>query len=196
MRLICPSCGAIASAEAWANDPACRQTLDLLMKLPPAVASRTLPYLGLFRQGLRGLTWSRALKLVEELAAMVGAATLAWDGKEPRVVSPDAWARAIDSVLARRPEALQNHNYLRHAAYETAGRKESRGSPRASDVGSSDSRYPIPASPAVVAPETRTDEEWAAQRKRARELREKHGKTPARLDSLVDKVAGKMEAPK
>ena len=57
MRLICPSCGAIASAEAWQNDSHCRYFYEALVQLPPPVLSRTLPYLGLFRQGGKALPW-------------------------------------------------------------------------------------------------------------------------------------------
>jgi len=120
MRLICPSCGAIASAEAWENDAAARQALDVVVRLPGVVQSRVLPYLGLFRQGARGLTWSRALKLLQQLRHLVDAGTVRWEGGELRPCPPTVWAAALDAVLARRPKGLKNHNYLRHVAWEMA----------------------------------------------------------------------------
>jgi hypothetical protein len=120
MRLICPSCGAIASAEAWENDAAARQALDVVTRLPGVVQSRVLPYLGLFRQGGRGLTWTRALRLLQQLQDMVESGTVRWEGGELRPCPPTVWAAALDAVLARRPKGLKNHNYLRHVAWEMA----------------------------------------------------------------------------
>jgi hypothetical protein len=120
MKLVCPCCGAVASAEAWENDAAARQALDLVTRLPGMVQSRVLPYLGLFRQGGRGLTWTRALRLLQEVHDMVEAGTVRWEGAEERPCPPTVWAAALDAVLARRPSGLKNHNYLRHVAWETA----------------------------------------------------------------------------
>lgn len=126
MRLICPSCGAIASAEAWENDAAARQALDVVTRLPGVVQSRVLPYLGLFRQGGRGLTWTRALRLLQQLQDMVESGTVRWEGGELRPCPPTVWAAALDAVLARRPKGLKNHNYLRHVAWEMAAGQAAR----------------------------------------------------------------------
>lgn len=126
MRLICPSCGAIASAEAWENDVAARQALDVVTRLPGVVQSRVLPYLGLFRQGARGLTWTRAHRLLQQIHDMVEAGTVRWEGGEERPCPPTVWAAALDAVLARRPKALKNHNYLRHVAWEMASGEAAR----------------------------------------------------------------------
>ncbi len=120
MRLICPGCGAMASAEAWGNDAAARQFIDGLTRLSGPVQLRVLPYLGLFRQGGRGLTWSRAQKLLDGLAQLTLTGMVQWEGGEERPAPPMLWAEALDAVLARRPKALTNHNYLRHVAWEMA----------------------------------------------------------------------------
>ncbi len=120
MRLICPSCGACHSLEAWRNDPAWRQFAEALVKLPGPVQSRVLPYLGLFRKGERGLTAMRALKILDELVNLVKPGTIRWEGGEERPAPPTLWAEALDVVLDRRPQALKNHNYLRHVAWEMA----------------------------------------------------------------------------
>jgi hypothetical protein len=120
MRLVCPSCGAIASLEAWSNDAAWRKFAELLVKLPGTVQERALPYLGLFRQGDRGLTPRRAVKLIGDLMALVDPGTVHWDGGETRPASAALWAAALDATLARRPQGLTNHNYLRHVAWEMA----------------------------------------------------------------------------
>lgn len=53
MRLSCPSCGAIASIEAWQNDVVIRNFIETVIKLSSPVQVRALHYLGLFRQGGR-----------------------------------------------------------------------------------------------------------------------------------------------
>lgn len=120
MRLICPACGAIWSAEAGANDASCRTFMGVLVKLPGQVRDLALPYLGLFRQGAKGLSWQRALRVIADLNTMIEAGTVQWEGGESRPAPPELWARAIDAVLSRRPTALTNHNYLRHTAWEMA----------------------------------------------------------------------------
>ena len=92
---------------------------------------RVLPYLGLFRRaggrggetsacGSRGLAWPRALRILTDLAALVGSETVHWEGGEDRPCPPHLWAAALDAVLERRPKALENHNYLRRVAWELA----------------------------------------------------------------------------
>lgn len=131
MRLTCPCCGAQVSAEAWQNDVTVRQCLATLERLPGRVRDLALPYLGLFRRaggrageksacGSRGLAWPRALRLLTDLAALVEPGTVHWEGGEERPCPPHVWAAAMDAVLARRPRALDNHNYLRRVAWEMA----------------------------------------------------------------------------
>lgn len=88
MRLVCSVCGAIASLEALTNDPATRQVLDIMSKLPQPVASRTPAYLGLFRRGSRGLSWPRALRLITDFHALVVTGTVHWPGGEERPAPP------------------------------------------------------------------------------------------------------------
>lgn len=121
MRLVCPSCGAIASAEAWQNDPAARQMLDIIAKLPGPVAIRALPYFGLFRKGKkRVLAWPTALTLATELQQLVAQGTIQWDGGEERPTPPALWARIMDQMIAAHKEGLHDHNYLRKAVWSEA----------------------------------------------------------------------------
>lgn len=121
MRLVCPACGAVASAEAWANDATAREFQDVAMKMPGPVQHLVLPYLGLFRSGKGGLSWSRALRILRDLRDLVEPGSVHWEGAETRPAPAHLWAQALDAVLARRPKALTNHNYLRHTAWEMAG---------------------------------------------------------------------------
>lgn len=120
MKLVCPSCGAVASMEAWQNDATFRYFAETLSKLPAPVMRNALPYLGLFRQGNKALPWRRALKIVSSLKELVAEDAIHWDGGETRPVTAEIWGNAIEATLTRNPKGLKNHNYLRHVAYELA----------------------------------------------------------------------------
>ncbi|MEM5786899.1 MAG: hypothetical protein AAGU11_06235 [Syntrophobacteraceae bacterium] len=118
MRLICPSCSAIASMEAWANDANVRQVIDIISKLPGLVASRTPAYLALFRKGPKGLSWPRALKIVSELQQLVSPGTVHWEGGEERPAPPQLWADMMDRMIARSwSDPLDDNNYLRKVVW-------------------------------------------------------------------------------
>lgn len=72
MILTCPSCGATASAAAWENDMAARETLQAMLALPAPVGKAILGYMGLFRPDKRALSWRKAKRIVDELAALIG----------------------------------------------------------------------------------------------------------------------------
>jgi hypothetical protein len=120
MRLICPSCGAIASADAWQNDAIIRNFIEMAFKLPGSVQIRTLPYLGLFRQGTKALPWRRALTLAKSLRDLTEQETVHWQVGPTRPVTPEIWGRAMEATIASNPKGLKNHNYLRHVAWELA----------------------------------------------------------------------------
>ena len=118
MRLVCPSCGATASAEAWTNDTAIRYTFEALVQLPLPVLRQSLSYLGLFRQGTKALPWRRALTVAKSLKELVETGTVHWQGGETRPCNPEIWGKAMEGTLASGPKGLKNHNYLRHVAWE------------------------------------------------------------------------------
>jgi hypothetical protein len=120
MRLVCPSCGATASAEAWTNDAAIRYTIDALLQLPTPVRLHALAYLGLFRQGTKALPWRRALKIVASLKDLVAEESVHWQGGETRPINAEIWGKAIEATLASGPKGLKNHNYLRKCAWDLA----------------------------------------------------------------------------
>ncbi len=125
MRLICPSCGAIHSAESLANDAEARQCLLIVAELPVDIARRALPYLALFRPsgGKRGLIWSKALRLLHELQQMVVDSYIQWDRQPARPNSAQAWAQALERLLQRPPSRLPltSHGYLKKSGLR-AGR--------------------------------------------------------------------------
>ena len=120
MRLVCPSCGAVASAEAWQNDSAIRYTFEALVQLPSPVLRQSLSYLGLFRQGTKALPWRRALTIARSLKDLVEAGSVHWQGGETRPCTAEIWGKAMEATLSSGPKGLKNHNYLRHVAWELA----------------------------------------------------------------------------
>lgn len=122
MRLICPSCGAIHSAESWMNDSLTRQCLIIVAGLPWEVSRRCLSYLALFRPVTRGLAWSKALRLLSELQDLVRAPQIQWERKAARPNSVTAWGLAMERMIEKPPKRLPvtSHGYLRSVAYEIA----------------------------------------------------------------------------
>jgi len=123
VKLVCPSCGAIHSAEAWKNDADIRRALMVLGELPLSVSSRTMLYLALFRpHSGRGLMWAKACRLLVELNSLVSADRIGWERLPARPNSAVAWSRAMETVVERPPKRLPltSHGYLRRIAYEIA----------------------------------------------------------------------------
>jgi len=122
MILVCPSCGATASAAAWDNDMATRDTIAAMLALPAPVGKVVLAYLGLFRPVSRALTWRKAHRITSELAALIAPGWVQVQGKPDRPCPPHIWAMAMEQMVAmgtiKRP--LPNHNYLRQVAWSLA----------------------------------------------------------------------------
>jgi len=195
VRLICPSCGAMASADAWIQDQSIRRCMALVAGLPGPVARHAVAYLGLFRPlpdaagKAPPLRWAKALRLVEELAGQVSEPYVSWDRKPARPSTPRHWGLALETVLERAARGglkrpLANHNYLRAVVYEVADQADLagenarnaailRGDPPQSAQG-----------PAGDGSETaaRTDEEVASAKENFR-----------RLEEILSRVGKRME---
>jgi len=129
MRLVCPSCGAIHSAEAFVNDEQARRFLDLLVGMDASIQRALLHYIAFFRpESGKGLRWTRAVNLLEELKKLIEAEYIEWDKKKPIKNNVRYWALALDKMIDSPPKRLplKNHNYLRVIAYEIA-EEEDRG---------------------------------------------------------------------
>ena len=122
MRLVCPSCGGVYSAEAWLNDPIARQCLRLVCELPHAVSSRCFAYLSLFRPPGRSLQWKKVLRLLAELRELATLPYIQWGKKVARPNSAHAWGLAMERMIEHPPKRLplKSHGYLRSVAYEIA----------------------------------------------------------------------------
>ena len=122
MKLVCPSCGAVHSAEAWSNDPIARQCLKLACELPHAVSSRCFAYLALFRSPGSSLQWKTVLNLLAELKDRVSEPYVQWKRQVARPSSAKIWGDAMERMIECPPKRLpvKSHGYLRSVAYEIA----------------------------------------------------------------------------
>ncbi len=123
MRLVCPSCGAVHSAEAWRNDPAARNCLVRAAGLPGPVADQVLGYLALFRPSpQRGLQWGRTLRLLTDLEEQMRCGHIQQTHKVARPAGPHIWGQAMAKMIDQPPGKLplKNHNYLRAIVYDLA----------------------------------------------------------------------------
>lgn len=122
MKLICPSCGAVHSAEAWQNDPVARQCLIQVGALPHDIGTRCFGYLALFRSLGRSLQWKKVLRLIAELRELTTLPYIQWEKRVARPNSAGAWGVAMDRVIENPPKRLplKTHGYLRAIAYEIA----------------------------------------------------------------------------
>lgn len=123
MKLICPACGAIASAESWNNDANCRETLLVISRLPAPLPKAALGYLSLFRPGKQSLTWKKALRLAQEVEELAGKGFVHVQGRVDRDCPARIWAQAMEQMVERRVGLtlpLPNHTYLSKVAYDLA----------------------------------------------------------------------------
>ena len=123
MKLICPGCGATASAESWLNDISCRETLLIISRLPSPLPKTTLGYFSLFRPGQRALGWKKALRLAGEIEQLVSRGFISIKGQVDRNCSPRIWAQAMEQMVEQRDRLnlpMPNHNYLKKVAYDLA----------------------------------------------------------------------------
>lgn len=77
----------------------------------------------MFGAGKRGVQLRRAVKLIDDLVALVEAGSVCRDerGGVRRPATPGMWAIGIEQMLANPPSgALQNHHYLRAVVYGLA----------------------------------------------------------------------------
>ena len=127
MKLVCPGCGAIVSAECWLNDELSRSTLSVVAGLPAPLPKSILGYLSLFRPLQSGLTWKKALRLTDEIKELTGKGYVNVQVKVDRDCPPRIWCQAMDQMVERRIRLglpLKNHNYLRQVAWQLADQED------------------------------------------------------------------------
>ncbi|MDL2275821.1 hypothetical protein LJC22_06825 [Desulfosarcina sp. OttesenSCG-928-G10] len=124
MRMICPSCGAMASLEAWSSDAGARGLLAAVCDLPGGVVHHIPAYLALFRpvESARALSWSRATKVVKDLSARIADGHIRHGREVSRPCPAGIWAEALEKIVHRPPPQLPltTNGYLIRIAYDLA----------------------------------------------------------------------------
>ena len=129
MRGTCPDCGAQAHLSAFFVEDDAKRLAALLVGAQPELGRAVLGYLGLFKPAKTALRMVRAVKLVQDLLALVDAGSVCRDerGGVRRPATPTMWATGIEQMLAQRASLtlpLENHNYLRAVVFGLADKAD------------------------------------------------------------------------
>ncbi|MFA5589830.1 MAG: hypothetical protein WDA70_03805 [Lysobacteraceae bacterium] len=119
----CPSCGFTGQIEAFLIEPEAKRAIARVAALEPAIGKVIGPYLRLFGTGKRGVQMRRAVKLIDELVALVETGDVCRDERAGvrRPTTTTMWAAGIEHMLVAPPSgALQNHHYLRAVVFGIA----------------------------------------------------------------------------
>ena len=125
MKLQCPCCDAQFNIEEGFTSFEGKQLAALFASLEPVLGKAILYYLRLFNPAKRGLKTAKAIKLVEDLIALVKAGTVTRDARTSETKQADSkmWVAGIEQMLEQRDKLtlpLNNHNYLRAVVWGIA----------------------------------------------------------------------------
>jgi len=126
MQLTCPCCGEQFPLEAGMADDEGKRLAALFAGMDPKLGKAVLQYLRLFSPAKRSLRTSKAIRLVEDLLALVTPGTVTRDARttDTRRATPTLWAMGIEQMLIAREKLtlpLDNHHYLRAVVFGLAG---------------------------------------------------------------------------
>lgn len=129
MRATCPECGAQAHVSAFFVEDDGKRLFALAAEMQPELGRAVTGYLGLFKPVKTALRLARAVKLVQELVALVATGDVCKDERNGvrRPASPSIWAAGIETMLAQRASLslpLDNHNYLRAVVFGLADKAD------------------------------------------------------------------------
>ena len=116
MKTRCPACGATTSLDALLGHSEASRAFVAAINLVGDLAKPIIQYLGMFRSENRDLTFERASKLLNELAADINANQIK-RGHHFHPAPKAAWIWAINTILERRDQGklqlpFKNHGYL------------------------------------------------------------------------------------
>ena len=116
MKTRCPACGATTSLDALLGHSEASRAFVAAINLVGDLAKPMIQYLGMFRSENRDLTFERASKLLNELAADINAKQIK-RGHHFYPAPKAAWIWAINTIIERRDQGklqlpFKNHGYL------------------------------------------------------------------------------------
>lgn len=103
MKTRCPACGATTSLDALLGHSEASQAFLAAINLVGDLAKPMIQYLGMFRSDSRDLTFDRASKLLNELAADINAKQIK-RGHHFHAAPKAAWIWAINTIIERRDQ--------------------------------------------------------------------------------------------
>ena len=129
MRGTCPDCGAQAHLAAFFVEDDGKRLAAQLADMTPELGRAVIGYLGLFKPAKTALRIARAVKLVQDLAALVDAGSVCRDERSGvrRPATVAMWTAGIEQMLAQRASLtlpLDGHNYLRAVVFGLADKAD------------------------------------------------------------------------
>jgi hypothetical protein len=122
--LHCPSCGAAFSVDVALSDAQARQAVAKALEAPAGLGKPLLAYFRLFEPASRRMSWSKFLRLLDELLPMLSAEQVTRDGNT-RDCAHATWAQALQHMVEQRARLslpLSTHGYLLEVASGLAER--------------------------------------------------------------------------
>lgn len=128
MKVVCPECGFVGDLAAFLIALGAREATTAALRIPGAIASQVIAYMGLFRPQRRATSFGKLARLLNELADMIESGEVTFDGQR-RPATVEVWREAIEKMLEGRDKLtlpLSSHGYLRRVALACAERDAAR----------------------------------------------------------------------
>jgi hypothetical protein len=160
MQLCCPTCGTEFPIEAGWSEADGKRLAALTAGIDPVVARPAMQYLRLFKPAKTALRIPKAMRLLEELAALIATGRVCRDerGGVERPAKPAHWAAGMEQMVERRSALslpLDNHNYLRAVVFGIADFADATAERAREDAARNrGASSPAPTTSAAVAPDT------------------------------------------
>ena len=131
MRITCPNCAETYPIEAGFAAADGKRLAVQFAELEPVLARAVISYLRLFKPPKSALRTARAIKIIEELRALVEPGTVCRDERSGlrRPATQAMWAGGIDQMLATPGKLslpLANHHYLRAIVFGIADQADAK----------------------------------------------------------------------
>jgi hypothetical protein len=138
VQLNCPCCGTEFPIEAGFIEGDGKRLAALFAAMDPALGRAVLGYLRLFKPAKQGLRLARAVKIAQELIALIDAGRVCSDERAGvwRAAPAALWAAGIEQLLATPPAGLPlgGHNYLRKVVFTLADKHEAEAERQQEDM--------------------------------------------------------------
>lgn len=129
IRMTCPCCASEFPWEAGLIERDAKRLGEVLADIEPPVARAAMAYLRLFKPPKTALRLTRAIKLLQELVALIADGSVCRDERSRvrRPASPLVWVAGIEQMLQQADRLtlpLASHGYLREVVYGLADKAD------------------------------------------------------------------------